>query len=653
MTFISNNMRFSLVILFTGLLWSGVYAQDRNFTDRYCLDFSSKKMNFDGWNKLTMGADYYNWRENYQDTTKGRKVLRIEAEISLAPANIGSGIQKFDYRIRLHEFLYSNGKIVLPEGGFKSGARVTLTCRSENLKWLDLVVTGYDRRENILRRDTLHSLDEEKTGAWKTFGKNIPLENVAMLGLMIEAEGIDSTFHKTNYSTGKLYGHKDSTINQLLFLERLDIYLDGKHIDNYPLSGSATFTPADKSDVRLLSFTNERFYAGIPELKTRRIIALGETVHGSETMASIMTGIIRHQVLHNRCKLVVLEKMGEEMLMLNRFVQGDESLHIDTILQPIARPGGSLNSLVSLNQLRELCIWLKEYNRTSDKKVWLTGMDYEWLIFHRRLAIADYLLTLNEWFRYPFINEMCEDLLKVLKDAGTQDIVKTRKLWEENRDLLINVLGRKETDLARHYLSDVPNLPVTGEVGQEKSLLQRDSLMSENLHFLVNLLCDREETAVVYAHFSHVNYVDLRVVTRFSCGYYAKKMFGDDYFHIGITAAQGTCLTMSSLDPSVLQPPVENSIEDYLGRISADFFYAPTSATHDSFSLIRHMGTMYEKTQFEKRYLSPSGRMGGVIFTRNSKAAAFPEILHYYTDIRLDKCRKRLEELKTKTDISR
>jgi hypothetical protein len=108
---------------------------------------------------------------------------------------------------------------------------------------------------------------------------------------------------------------------------------------------------------------------------------------------------------------------------------------------------------------------------------------------------------------------------------------------------------------------------------------------------------------------------------------------------------------MSSLEPSALQPPVENSIEDYLGRINADFFYAPTSATHDSFSLIRHIGTMYEENQFGSGYQSPSGRMGGVIFTRNSKAAAFPKILIYYTDIRLDKCRKRLEELKAKTDI--
>jgi erythromycin esterase-like protein len=643
-------MRFLLAILFTGLFGDGVYAQDRNFTDRYCLDFSSRNMNFDGWNHLITGADFYgNWRENWQDTTKGRKALKIEAGTIFDPVNLTS-----DYRIRLRVIMYSKGKIVLPEGNFKSGAKIALTCRSENLKRLDLIVTGYDRRENILRRDTVHALDKRKTGGtWKTFGKNIPLEDVAMLGLIIEAEGIDSTFHKTHYSTGELYGHKDSTVNQLLFLEKLDIYLDGKHIDSYPLNGSAAFTPVDKSGVRLLSFTDEGFYAGIPELKTARIIALGETVHGSETMAGILTGIVRHQVLHNRCKLVILEKMGEDMLLLNRFVQGDESLHIDTVMQPVARPGGSLNSLVSLNQLRELCLWLKEYNRTADKKVWLAGMDYEWLIFQRRLAVADYLLTLNERLRVPFINEMCEDLLKVSKDAGTQDIVKTRNLWERNRDLLVSVLGQKETDLARYYLSCLPNLPVTGEAGREKSLLQRDSLMSENLRFLVNLLCDSEETAVVYAHFSHTNYVDIQDITGFSCGYYAKKMFSDDYFHIGITAAQGTYLTMSSLGPSILQPPVENSLEDYLGRLSTDFFYVPTSATHDSFSLIRRTGTMYNENQFESGYLSPSGRMGGVIFTRNSKPAAFPKTLRYYTDIRLNKCRKRLEKLNTETDISR
>jgi erythromycin esterase-like protein len=125
-----------------------------------------------------------------------------------------------------------------------------------------------------------------------------------------------------------------------------------------------------KSDVTPLSYTDPSSFDRIPELQTKKIGAIGERIHGRETMNDIAYQIIKQHVEKNRCRLVLLEISLEVMMSFNRFVQGDRSFNIYTLINRFNL------DLISVKQLKEICLWLKEYNKTAKEKILLLGADY-------------------------------------------------------------------------------------------------------------------------------------------------------------------------------------------------------------------------------------------------------------------------------------
>ncbi|MDR0602740.1 MAG: erythromycin esterase family protein [Bacteroidales bacterium] len=596
-----------LIVLLTGL-WTKGYSQTVNYTEKYCLNFLTPKLNFDGWEISALNMSFEQRRKNstYIDTDA---------------LMISSGVSSIDqYRDRLSCTIYTKERLLLPENSSTLKAEIVLTCKSENLKKIDLIIDGYDKNEQKLRSDTLNALDQTNSRKWHKYRKEIPLTGAVFLGIRIEAEGLDRTYVRYNVWSGNKSGHVDSTLTQNLLLHKLDIYLDGKHIDEYSWKERIHPVSIKESDIVPLSFTVDKEYGNIPELKTKRIIALGETVHGNETIAESAFQLIKYQVKNNGCKLVVLEKMAEEILIFNRFIQGDKSVHIDSILHKYVTHKGSLNTLLSINQLREFCLWLKEYNKTVDEKVWLMGMDYEFMTIFRRKALSEYLSGINRNLKSADIDEICLLLLKEPIDITEEVNNRISELWHIIRFVLYPYLGGQESEIVQRYIFEILE---TKELFNSKKTLQRDSVMAGNMGFYMDLLCKNGEKAIVYAHFLHTNYVDQFSGSSF--GYYMRDHFDDDYFHIVMTTAQGTTSTLFSINPDTLQLPVENSIEFALNKMDANYFYIPVSKIKNSFMQIRCMGLVMKKNQFENGYISPEGRMGGIIFIRQSKAISFPE----------------------------
>ena len=620
---------------------SAAFAQEMNYTRKYCLDFSFPKLNIEEWRDISQNhISVGKWR----DYKKNIDALKIEAMTLPNPEEMSKeheaiGYLDFKYRARLEARVILHEKILLPNGKFKNGL-ITLTCKGENLKQADLIVTGYDEFENIVSIDTLNALSRNKTASWQTFKKGFPLENTVFLRLAVVTEGVDSTYHQFNYGFSyNAYGHIDSTCTQNFLMNKIEIFLDGTPIDKFPLDERFKPLSINPSDIVPLSFKNERFYTGIPELKTKRIIAIGESCHGSETMSKTVVQLIKYQVINNNCKLIVIEQTGEEMLLFNRFIQGDKAINLKNIFNP------DTYVLLSITQLNDLCLWLKDYNATTDDKVWLLGMDYRWNVFERKIAIADYLLTINRDLKLDFINEICADLLDKENMSGQQNAEKNYNLWRMNNQYLYPYIDYREIELIDYYLSKLPTHSLNGSMGDKREILKRDSLMSENFSFFANLISYDNKSIVVNAHFGHTNYIDDFFTTFPSFGYYTKENFKDDYFNIGMFSERGECLTNVK---TILSPPSDNSLEYYFSKIDTDFFYLPTSDIKEKYASVRLIGNTNIENQFHIVYLSPHGRMGGSIYIRESEATSFPTPSNPpvpFYEARMDKCIERLKEL--------
>ena len=149
------------------------FAQEMNYTKKYCLDFTSPKLNIEEWRNISQNPiKVGKWR----DYKKNIDALKIEAMTLPNPdkEHEAIGYLDFKYRARLEARVILHEKILLPYGNFKNGL-ITLTCKGENLKQADLIVTGYDELENIVSIDTLNALSRNKT---VIRGKKLSEENL-------------------------------------------------------------------------------------------------------------------------------------------------------------------------------------------------------------------------------------------------------------------------------------------------------------------------------------------------------------------------------------------------------------------------------------------------------------------------------------------
>jgi erythromycin esterase-like protein len=455
----------------------------------------------------------------------------------------------------------------------------------------------------------------------RSYKKEIALQNDVFWGIKIEAEGLDDTYHNYNLISDNYSGHADSTLSETVWLHKLDISLNGKHIDNYPLEERLKPVSIKETDIIPLSFSGFHGFEKIPELKTQNVIAIGESVHGSESVFNSAAQIIKYQVLNNNCKLVCLEMMAEKMFVVNRFIQGDKTVTPEFIRNYLLETCGSLNSLLSPSKLNELCLWLRDYNKTATEQVWLLGMDFEYISECRRKAMSCYFKTVNNSLKSADIEDIITLMSKTVREIQRNDFVNIRELWDKGKFQLSPFLGSQEFAMIERSMNEIINQEIPLDI---KKVVFRDSIMAANFLYYQNLICNDNDKSLVYAHFLHTEYADLSY--GIPMGQYLRQQFGANYFHIAVTVGSGEICSSFSISPDTLQTPVNNSIEDVLSRQKEDYCYLSANKIAGSYVKRRFSGLMPEKNQFPYGYISPADRMGGVIFIRNSKATDFPKL---------------------------
>ena len=502
------------------------------------------------------------------------------------------------YRERFKLPLYMEDKMLLPIIP-KKEVEIALTCKSQNLKPIKLIISGFDNEENRMLSDTLSVPSEN---IWQKYIKKIKAKNCRFISFDLIAEGTIDTY---DYEIMPV----NETNNQYLWLDKIEITIDGKNIKQFSLSDAIGDYKIKKKNV--IPVTNDASFNKIDLFNEKRILAIGESVHGSESFNKIANQIVKYQVEHNNCKLVLIELDIEETLPMNRFIQGDDSFNIDTILYDIR------NHIYSYTQTKDLLLWLKSYNQTTENKVWLLGFDSE--CWNDRGAlyinIADYLCDINKKLNNVAIDSVCYELM--YSESYTD-----RYYREPIRKLISNkeikeLIGEKEFQVLIHSLESLTKAKNMGF----DFIAGREKILFDNAQFMIDLICSPKESVVVYGHFLHINY-KFSERLHYSFGHYMKQYYQDQYSGICLLAAHGEIFSLninSILAANPLKQPPKNSLENgLLTQTSDDCIFVPVEALSNAFALIRDMGFYNYKDIYHS--ISPKNRTDAFLFIRESEA---------------------------------
>lgn len=561
----------TLIAIFLFLSHLSSSGQSTSFTERYNLDFKTRGNSgkWTAWNIMSMVI------KEDSSVVRNDKIPMLISQHSIPGLN-------FPLRGEIQQ------RVLMPETSSES-ADVLLTCKSQNLSMGMLVVAGLNASEDVLYSDTLLISGKED---WYTFSMPVSMKDVEFLHFNIEVEG------------------KGKNLEQQLYLDVLNIKIGNKDIDDFPMRKLDAVRIVNKEQVVPLSFSNPELYKNIPELKAHKIIALGETLHGSESINRAAFQLLKHQAQNNQTNLIIMELPLEETLSYNRFIQGDENFHIDSLMN-------GFNKLFSPKLFREFLLSLKEHNSTVEDsgKVWFLGMDIDPITQGSAMSLFDYVYKINLGIKNPVLDSVCRQLFKSNPYQGVLDIL------DRNEKAKV-LFGTQEYRIFEHSLK----MQAKAGGSTKSRLNNRDQYMFENSMYLIDLLSSPDNTVAMYAHLGHVGYLDLAMgdINHQAVGSLLRGAFADDYFSVSLVAEKGFFLSADpkpASSPSILEVPPINSLESLFDETDGDYFYAPVSAVSGSLAAMRELGSTFRKDQFSTGL--PKNRIGALVFVRNSTAVSF------------------------------
>jgi hypothetical protein len=481
-------------------------------------------------------------------------------------------------------------QIPLPEIQFDK-MEIQFTSKAQNAK-ARLLIDHISEDENIIVTDTL-TINCADT-LWNTSSHEISDVNMKFIG-----------FRLFIFTPSELLDKRG--IYRAFWIDRLNIFLDGKPIDTCS-PPVPFFSVKDSQRIKVLSDGN--FCEEIPELRTKKIVALGETVHGSRSINEITAQIIKHQILNNNCRLVMVEIPFEVMIFLNKEIQGETGFKGDRIFK-------SCKPLFDHAVWDDLIAWMGEYNKGHrENPITLMGTDISLLDIDHLSLLSQYVACLNTKINSPALTNFSNLLSKF-------HVSEEALAFLEKNPEIEKTLPPIDCALIIHSLKTSKKIsPST-----PSRFNNRDLAMKDNAVFSINQFVSGDESVFIETHFVHSNYCfDLPGMPVLAFGSYMKELYGEKYACLGISLGHGDILTTrvggsveNAFYTQKISPPLQNSIEDFFDRQAGEMFYCNARDFNDGLSNIRYTGTFYVEDQFI--LVNPKARMDGLIFIKNSKAA--------------------------------
>lgn len=441
----------------------------------------------------------------------------------------------------------------------------------EKCKYVWAVVFTYNNTLTVLKADTLNL---PLTDEWTDISLPVYTKDATFLNINIQTEGDSLAI------CGQLYMSDFQLLN-----------------GNSLLKSNIGDIPTEQIDSSGVIPSSEMLQLPI---MGKRILALGETSHGTETLSQKVFSLMQDRITKHNCRLVMLEFPMEYSLMVNRYVQGDEHFSIADISEFIQMSSLHSDSFISFIQ------WLRDFNVRSKDKVTLLGFDpHEFLPFEKRVGLCKLLYDLNIK-RYASVDTLC---VKIMSNTTGKELL---PLFDKNEELNKMLLPPERTFI-RYSIE---------RWGANKSSI-RDSSMAEVAEQVVDRLLSPGKTATFYAHFGHVGYRSCYIFYGFdyhSMGDILKNRYPGDYACIALSAFQGSAHVYNDhVEKSMpLQKAPVSSLEYQLGRFGKEEIYFDMNASpHTQVFQLRCTGSFYLDKQF--CWQIPGAAMDGLILFREAK----------------------------------
>ncbi|NDV57630.1 erythromycin esterase family protein [Bacteroides sp. 519] len=454
----------------------------------------------------------------------------------------------------------------------KDSIRIILNSKSINLTQSLLNVIKFDCEFNVIQTIEKDIKHEE----WKNDTVLLSLNNTQFIQIGILALGDYAITEKRKFS-----------------LDRMEVQIGNCDLSEIKIKEKKL----KLSDKNIIPLDTVNLFSNISVPPDKKIIALGETIHGNGSISRFQVEFIKKMVKENNCKLVLFESCMYTTLLLDLYIHGIipeekiSDLKLDLSPSTVGDP----------EILTELFKWLKDYNQGKTKTVHIAGNHNGWYNILKS-PLFDYV--------YAFYNNNTSKHLRPLlvllnNRENTENYNNILAYMDTHKQELINIMGEKNFEIF-HYavLKNTPLTPSTTTEELYHELNSRDFSMFNNSMKFINTWLSEEESAVVVAHLGHTNkkYVMRGVIPYvFSMGYYFEKQFGEAYYNIGITAGEGEItapLPRESVRRIVhMKKPVQNSFEDVCSSKQLPWlcFYPP--ANKPLITKVRLIGNIYTPTE--------------------------------------------------------
>lgn len=402
---------------------------------------------------------------------------------------------------------------------------VTINCRSENLDSFWLKGVAVDEYDNVVSQDST----ELSRDGWRTDTLDLFCKDAKYLILKLAAEGVEPF-------------SPQATKDQFVWLDRVELSADGGR--------DVEFAPIPKGKIPRNSTTElEDAVQDTPIPFDKKIVALGETMHGNRTIAQTQFGLIKRMVEEGNCKLIIWEYPMPDALYWDLYINGTIPEERMYMMDEFALDFDS-------GIFRGFIDWLREYNLSHSRKVKIVGN-------LNTNNISDCPLF---YYLDVFYDEHSSDVLLPLMErvARGRDFDAVEYV-EENEQAMREILGDDNYRDFLYVYSQSKMSPTTDGV---EWLNLRDYYMARISENYIDTYLADDESAVMIAHAEHVSKKYAPSLWHsHSMGQYLNERYGDDYYPVAITVGRGELLNHKVGDSTRLQRytlplPVKSSLED-------------------------------------------------------------------------------------------
>jgi|GEM_PF-3168772 len=558
-------MKNVIALFLLGLLTANCYPQKSN---RYpYLDFS------------TFNSCNWSWLD-HQDNT--------ELQYNVLSNSTDNGFLQIDYKKKTWSapgmrFLLSE-HVVLPSVQYKH-LSVSLPAMNSTNNVLSLKVVGIDKNERIVfgKEDSI-----AVSPSWKDLSIFWHGGDVKALNIFIEYKGDLDTSQRVN-------------------LKKIAIKLDQNNIQNTS-ENIGKFNRSLKSS-KIVQLNSEDFIHlldNIDDIEGKKVVGLGESAHGSQSIAEAQVLFLKNLITQHNCKLVLLEFPFDLSMLFDLYAQGiapDTSKELIKGYFKLVMDGGTLMTFLE---------WLRVFNSKLERKVHIAGIDNAAFLSTPRIPLLDYHLLLlgikksADYLEKIYNNQIGEVVQMAKHDSGIQSI-----------------LGRKGFEYYMNALTDQFN------TSESQRFFNRDSNMAKRAVKLDTLFTRPEEIIAILGHVSHLQKINsVGMHYNPTCGRLLTERYGKNYYALDFTFGAGkfnqdSCSSTVRLIEDTLRFVPLHSFEHAALMSKGDFFFYSTKYLApwmtSSMNILRR-----SQNRNSFHFANLKLRFDGCIFLRNS--AGFSDI---------------------------